>query len=190
MRKFLSYLAASPLFAGIHEDEAESMLSCLEAKFREFDKNAYILRAGSRAESIGILLTGSAYIIQEDFWGNRNMIAQITPGQVFAEAFACAFHSRVIRNLLSDLARKNLRFNEKLTHMTQRTTREKLLSYLSAYSLREGSSSFDIPFNRQQLADYLSVDRSAMSNELCRLRDEGILRFTRSHFELLRKHSL
>ena len=68
--------------------------------------------------------------------------------------------------------------------MTQRTTRQKLLSYLSAESLRQGASEFDIPFDRQQLADYLSVDRSAMSNELCRMRDEGLLNFRRNHFVL------
>lgn len=64
--------------------------------------------------------------------------------------------------------------------MTKRTTREKLLSYLSSEARRSGSSSFDIPFNRQQLADYLSVDRSAMSNELCHLRDEGLISFQKT----------
>ena len=71
---------------------------------------------------------------------------------------------------------------QKLEHMTKRTTREKLLSYLSSEARRSGSSSFDIPFNRQQLADYLSVDRSAMSNELCHLRDEGLISFQKNHF--------
>jgi len=99
---------------------------------------------------------------------------------------ACDFHNRVMRNLLFDMAGKNLRFNEKLTHMAQRTTREKLLSYLSAESLRQKSSVFDIAYTRQQLADYLAVDRSAMSNELGKLRDEGILSFRKNHFQLYR----
>lgn len=97
---------------------------------------------------------------------------------------ACEFHARLMRNLLSVLALHNLKMNEKLTHVTQRTLREKLLSYLSSESKRAGSPCFDIPFNRQQLADYLSADRSALSGELCRMRDEGILSFDRSHFEL------
>lgn len=99
---------------------------------------------------------------------------------------ACDFHNRVMRNLLFDMAGKNLRFNEKLTHMAQRTTREKLLSYLSAESLRQKSSVFDIAYTRQQLADYLAVDRSAMSNELGKLRDDGILSFRKNHFQLYR----
>ena len=82
------------------------------------------------------------------------------------------------------MASKNKRLTQKLEHISQRTTREKLLSYLSEQSLRAGSSSFDIPFNRQQLADFLSVDRSAMSGELCKMREEGILLFEKNHFIL------
>lgn len=97
---------------------------------------------------------------------------------------ACEFHTRLIRNLLSVIARKNIMMNRKLTHLTRRTTREKLLSFLSAESARRGSAAFDIHFNRQQLADYLSVDRSAMSAELCRMRNEGLLEFDKNHFIL------
>lgn len=97
---------------------------------------------------------------------------------------SCRFHGRLIRNLLSVIASKNKILTQKLEHMSQRTTREKLLSYLSEQSLRAGCPSFDIPFNRQQLADFLSVDRSAMSNELCKMRDEGILLFDKNHFTL------
>ena len=92
----------------------------------------------------------------------------------------CEFHNQLTRNLLSVLAERNFQLGQKLEHMTKRTTREKLLSYLSSEARRSGSSSFDIPFNRQQLADYLSVDRSAMSNELCHLRDEGLISFRRT----------
>ena len=102
---------------------------------------------------------------------------------------ACRFHGRLIRNLLTALAQKNKMLTRKMEHMSRRTTREKLLSYLSEQSQRAGSPVFDIPFNRQQLADFLSVDRSAMSAELCRMRDEGILSFERSHFELRQRDS-
>lgn len=100
---------------------------------------------------------------------------------------ACAFHSRLIRNLLAVLATRNLELNEKLRHMARRSTREKLLSYLSAESQRQGSASFLLPFNRQQLADYLSVDRSAMSKEMSRMRAEGLLSYHRGHIELKKK---
>ena len=75
--------------------------------------------------------------------------------------------------------------NEKLTFLAQRSTREKLLSYLSAESMRQGNAAFEIPFDRQQLADFLSVDRSAMSNELSKMRKDGIVEYSKNHFTLL-----
>ena len=98
---------------------------------------------------------------------------------------ACRFHSMVVQNLFFAISEKNRRLVRKLSHMSRRTTREKLLAYLSEEAKQHGSSEFTIPFNRQQLADYLSVDRSAMSNELCKLRDEGLIRFEKSRFVLL-----
>lgn len=97
---------------------------------------------------------------------------------------ACRFHEVVIQNLFYAISVKNRSLVQKLGHMSRRTTREKLLSYLSEQAKKQGTSSFEIPFNRQQLADFLSVDRSAMSNELCKLRDEGLLSFERNRFQL------
>lgn len=97
---------------------------------------------------------------------------------------ACHFHSLVIQNLFFTISAKNRSLVQKLGHITKRTTREKLISYLSDEAKRQGSTSFKIPFNRQELADFLSVDRSAMSNELCKLRDEGLITFNRSNFKL------
>lgn len=204
---------------GIAEHEISTLLGCLSAQERTYARNEFVLRFGEHVDSVALVLTGVVHIIQEDFWGNRHLMAQVRPGQVFAESYACTqgatlfisavtveptsvlylnvrkimttcsvnceFHTRLIRNLLASLAEKNLRMNEKLLHIVQRTTREKLLSYLSAESQRQNRGSFSIPFNRQQLADYLCVDRSAMSNELSKLRDEGLLTFDRNHFSLL-----
>lgn len=97
---------------------------------------------------------------------------------------ACLFHTRLIQNLLTVLAAKNLLLTKKMEHMSQKTTRDKLLSYLSNESLKINCSTFEIPFNRQQLADYLSVDRSAMSNELSKLKNEGILDYHKNSFTL------
>ena len=157
-------------------------------------------------------------VIQEDIWGNRNILSKAGLGQTFAAAYACAIgsrlnvsviaetpvtvmflnvkrilnvcpsacshHSRIIRNLLGELAEKNLRLNEKLTHMGQRTTRSKIMSYLSAEAQRLGKYEFDVPFSRQQLADYLGVERSGLSLELGKMRSEGLLDFRKSHFVL------
>ena len=98
---------------------------------------------------------------------------------------ACRFHSMVVQNLFFAISEKNRKLVQELGYMSERTTRGKLIAYLSDEAKRQNSSAFSIPFNRQQLADYLSVDRSAMSSELCRMRDEGLLRFDRNRFELL-----
>ena len=97
---------------------------------------------------------------------------------------ACAHHNRIIRNLLGELAEKNLRFNEKLTHVGQRSTRSKIMSYLSAEAQRLGTYEFDIPFSRQQFADYLGVERSGLSVELGKMKKDGVLDFHKSHFVL------
>lgn len=192
------------------------MLSCLEARREAFPKDAFLLRVGDTAESVGIVLSGSIIIIQEDIWGNRNILSKA--GQVYAAAFACApgavlnvsvvaetpvtvmllnikrvltvcssaceHHNRIIRNLLAELAEKNLLQNEKLTHMGQRTTRGKLMSYLSAEAQRLGRYEFDIPFSMQQPADYLAVERSGLSLELGKMQKDGLLESHKNHFVL------
>ena len=97
---------------------------------------------------------------------------------------ACRFHNLVVQNMFFTISEKNRKLVQKLGHMSKRTTREKLISYLSEEAKKQKSSEFTIPFNRQQLADFLSVDRSAMSNELCKMRDEGLLEFEKNQFVL------
>ena len=97
---------------------------------------------------------------------------------------ACKFHSMTVQNLFYAISEKNRKLVGKLGMISQRTTREKLIAYLSEEAKRHNSASFSIAFNRQQLADFLSVDRSAMSGELSKMRDEGLLTFDRNHFTL------
>ena len=98
---------------------------------------------------------------------------------------ACRFHSMTVKNLFFAISEKNRKLMAKIGYISNRTTRNKLLAYFSDEAKRHNSASFDIPFNRQQLADFLSVDRSAMSNELSKMRDEGLLEFNKNHFTLL-----
>lgn len=99
---------------------------------------------------------------------------------------SCSHHNKMIQNLLASLAIKNLRQNEKLSHLAQRTTRAKILSYLSETAQQNGSFEFDIPYSRQQLADYLSVERSGLSLELGKMQRDGLLNFHKNHFVLLK----
>jgi len=97
---------------------------------------------------------------------------------------SCGFHQQLIYNLMSDLANKTIMFHQRIEITSKRTTREKLMAYLVFYAKKTGSSSFDIPFDRQELAYYLEVDRSGLSAEISKLRNEGILESHRKHFKL------
>ena len=218
LEQFLPILRTASIFSGMSDSEILSVLHCMGAFVSDKEKDSYLLRAGDMTSTMGLLLSGSAIVIQEDVWGHRNIMAQILPGQTFAEPFAasngtalnisvvvtkdcsllyldihrilgvcpsaCEYHTHLIQNLISVLAKKLLLFNEKITHMSKRTTKEKLLSYLSAEAQRQGSLSFDIPYDRQQLADYLCVERAAMSAELSRLQKQGLLTTNKNHFIL------
>ena len=210
-------LSACSLFAGLTQDEIAAILPCLSARQAGFRRGQFLLRAGDEVRFAGVVLAGEVELLQEDFWGNRNLLAAVGPGDLFADAFACAHavspvsvlcktdgsvlylnvravfspcekacaqHKALSQNLIRVLAEKNMQLNEKAGFLSQRTTREKLLAYLSAQARRSGSASFRIPFDRQQLADYLSVNRSAMSAELSNMQRDGLLRTDRSCFTL------
>lgn len=96
----------------------------------------------------------------------------------------CEFHNRLARNLLAVIAGKNLSLTRKINHITPKSIRGRVLAFLSDQAAQHGTGTFDIPFDRQHLADYLCVDRSALSNELGKMREDGIIAFSRNHFSL------
>lgn len=211
-------LSETILFRGCSEEEIHSLLECMQARTEDFQKGSTIYRVGDRVSSIGLVLSGSVYIENDDVWGNKSILDTVQPGQVFAESYACVpgavlminvvaaencrvlfmdvgrmlslcgsgcdFHNRIIRNLLETASRKNLNLSWRIFHTGAKTIRGRLLSYLSYQASEKGAREFDIPFNRQQLADYLGVDRSALSSELGKMQREGLLDFRKSHFVL------
>lgn len=97
---------------------------------------------------------------------------------------ACYHHSVLIRNLFKILSKENIELVEKIENISQKTIRDKILTYLSNESIKHKTSSFEIQFNRQELADYLNIDRSAMSFELSKLKKEGVIDFHKNKFAL------
>lgn len=102
-------------------------------------------------------------------------------------AVTCPHHSRLIRNLLILSAQKNLSLSRRMFHTAPKSIRGRLLAYLAFEAQRHGARTFDIPFDRQQLADYLGVDRSALSNELSKLRREKLVYAEKNQFHLLKQ---
>ena len=115
-----------------------------------------------------------------------SVILEMNPSRIFENCSnRCACHSKLIQNIVNILSQKIVLLTKKLGHIVQRTTSEKVLSYLSQCLRQQNSNPFTIPYSRQQLADYLCVDRSALSHELSKLRDEGMIKFHKNQFELL-----
>jgi len=220
MKKDLEMTKQCLLFAGIDDADLKALLHCLMATRHSYKKNEFVFSAGDAAGSVGIVLSGGVHILQEDYWGNRAILAHVGSKGLFGEAFAfaeadrlpvsvivvektevllvdckrmlttcsssCVFHTTLIKNMLKLLAEKNMMLTQKMQLITHRTTRERLMAYLSAQALLSEKSRFTIPFNRQQLADFLAVERSAMSAELSRMQADGLIYTNKSEFELLR----
>ena len=221
MKNYIEILGNTELFKNINDNEIETLLKSSFVRIKNYNNNETVFMSGNIAKFIGIVVFGQVEVIQEDFYGNKNIIAHINKGEIFGEAFACSetqslpisaftsqpseiilinyrelfssdltpetMHLKLSHNMLKIMANKNLILNQKIRLLTKRTTQEKLLAYLSTQAEKTGSNSFSIPFNRQELADYLSVERSAMSAQLCKLRDKGILDFHKNKFVLKNK---
>lgn len=98
---------------------------------------------------------------------------------------SCGFHTKLIQNLLYTIAQKNVLLTKKMEYISKKTIKEKLLAYLSSEAMKASSPTFNIPFNRQELADFLSVDRSALSSEISRLQKKGIISCRKNAFTIL-----
>lgn len=213
-----NFLENTVLFQNVPRNELETMLGCLAAVQKHFEKGAVIFYAGSPVQSLGLVLSGRISIENDDPWGNKSILDTVGPGFVFAETYACIpdeplmvnvvaaessdvlflnagkilqtcptpcpHHSRLVRNLLAISAQKNLNLSRRIFHTSSKSIRGRLLSYLSFQSARCQSRDFTIPFNRQQLADYLSVDRSALSAELGKMQRDGLISVEKNHFVL------
>lgn len=220
MKEYFDLLLSTPLFSGIDPQDLDPMLHCLGANTVTIPKGDPVFLEGDAAGFIGVVMEGSVQVVQEDFYGNRNILTHAEKGDLFGEAFACAnietmpvsgyavrdskllllscqkmltvcssaclFHNQLVKNMLKVVAQKNLEMNNKIRFMSQKTTKEKLMAYLLEQAKAAGSSEFTIPFDRQALADYLGVERSAMSAELGKLKKAGILDLKGSHFVLHR----
>lgn len=207
-----NFLTKTILFQGFTVDEIRRVISGQHAERRHFARGEMIFRAGESTASLGLVLSGSVQIENDDLWGNKSVLDRVMPGCVFAETYALLPHEpmlvnviaaeqsevlflnmqklcadgRLTRNLLMISAQKNLQLSRRIFYTSSKTIRGRVLSYLSDQAVRQGDTEVVIPFNRQQLADYLSVDRSALSNELSKMQRDGLLTTQKNHFSLRR----
>lgn len=216
MIDFFNVIRKCPLFEGIADDGLDKILHCLGAVSDFYDKKFTVFAQGKSIKHIGIVLSGSVQTVQIDYYGNRSIVAEASPGEMFGQAFACSgtvpaslsyianqpsnimlldcshilhtcthncgFHQMMIYNLMKDMAKGNIELHRRIEITSKRSTREKLMAYLSLYAAKAGSNEFDIPFDRQELADYLEVERSGLSAEISKLKAEGVLESVKRHF--------
>ena len=207
-------LYETDLFGGIEEEDLASMLACLHTREARYRKGELIFQEGDVIQEAGIVqddFWGNRHIVSavpagsmfgEAYacLGNEKLRVDVRAETDCHVLFlnlqkamhvcknTCPFHQRLVKNILYAIAGKNLDLAAKIQHTSRRSIREKVLSYLSEESRKTGSSYFSVPFTRQQMADFLAVDRSALSKELSRMQQDGLIEYERNQFHLkLRK---
>lgn len=172
------------------------------------DEIILILKGGARVENvdnlgdISILMRlkkGDVYGLESAYAGEdiykdsviateKTLVMFMNKHRVITPcANRCRRHDIVSKHLMQMVARSNMKLLDKITHLSKKTIREKLMSYLMALSKKRGSNYFELPYNKTELANYLSIDRSAMSSELTRMKEDGLIDFEKRQFHLLKK---
>lgn len=211
--EYVDVIKKLPLFSGLSETELVTILRECGAHRQQIRSGQNIISLGSKVSGIGVLLSGNARVVKDDFWGNSTILAHLGQGDIFGEAFACSGcaatvdvyadsdavvmwlpYTRLIgadaggvisRRLAYMFAKKNVFLTNRIEHLSQRSLREKILSYLKEQAVAAGSSSFTISLDRAGMADYLAADRSALSAMLGKLKKEGIIDYHKNHFVLM-----
>ena len=204
----------SPIFKDFSIDEIIETFSVISFYEKEYKKNDLILNENIKLEYFGIITEGKIALSNFDYFGNRNILNVFEKGVTFAEALVALEiniphkvisltnssilwieykslsksnqYSKILNNLLNTIATKNLILNKKLQILSKRTTREKILEYLSNQKkILSPDNKIEINLNRNEMADYLALDRSNLSRELSKLKKEGIIDFKKNKFKLL-----
>ncbi|MFP5493049.1 Crp/Fnr family transcriptional regulator [Parvimonas sp. G1641] len=207
-------IKASPIFKDFTIDEIIEVFSVISYYEKEYKKNDIIIAENTKIEYFGIITDGRITVSNFDYFGNRNILNVFEKGDSFAEALVSLemqipheivslsnssiiwieykslsksqYYKKILNNFLTIISTKNLILNKKLHILSKRTTREKILEYLSNQKkLLSLDSNFEINLNRNEMADYLALDRSNLSRELGKLKKEGIIDFEKNKFKLL-----
>lgn len=224
MNIYISVLEKARLFKGIIPADLELLIKCLEGTVKKYESGACIIALEQEVGHIGIVLEGQVEIVKENVVGDRNIIAVLESGGLFAEGIvcttkrlspvtvraktktnilmipyeriiitcgkSCVFHSQLIRNMLTLLGEKNYALNHKIDFLILKGMREKIALYLLEEAKKHKSMAFHIVLNRNDLAEYLNVSRSAMSRELSRMKEEGLIDYYKNSFKIINEEAL
>ena len=204
----------SELFKNFSQQEIEKLLNSNFIYQKSYKKHQCIYKSGNTTNTFGLILKGKVRLEITNYWGSRMILSNKNKFQIIAESYAISgekliidvvasedcdilfintnqifanhndYNDKLIKNLLLILSNDNYSLSQKLCQSSFKKIRQKLSVYLSSVALKKETNQFDIPFNRQELADYLSVDRSALSKELMEMKKEGLLDYNKNHFSL------
>ena len=180
------------IFDGIDENDIKKMLVCFEARTRIFKKDRTIVSNIINIKMIGIIISGTANMERYDYNGNRSIIEKLEKNSVFGEVFSrlgsdisviatsdCEVlfieYEHLIKRCKKGCIYHSIDLNKRLEVLSKRTIREKLLSYFELLANDNPKRKFTLPFTYTDLADYLSIDRSAMMREIKNLKDDGFI---------------
>ena len=202
------------MFSDLTDEEIQDTLKFYDAITKKHPKGEFVLKAGEPVKRFGLLLSGSVHIMMDDLDGQHMIMATVVPGQTFAESLCYqgekespvyaqadenseilwlsaggltgemgSGHCMHCRRFILMLAKKTLSMNDRIQVLSKPTLREKLMTLLTQYSTREGKN-FNLPFDRNTMAVYLGVNRSALSRELGKMREEGRIDFYKNSFSI------
>ncbi|WP_100065565.1 Crp/Fnr family transcriptional regulator [Miniphocaeibacter massiliensis] len=214
MNNVILKLKTNPLFNNMTDSEIRDTLIYMNYSIKNYIKNQYIFYEGDLLNEIGIILNGKIQVIRDDYFGQRSIVANLESGDILGESVAIVkntkapastfivenstviwlnfdvlkkdYNKKFIFNLLQLLSKKNLYLNERLRTVSRRTLREKILTYLDGQRKKNNSNKFNVPLNRNEMADFLLVDRASLSRELSKLQKEGFIKFSKNNFEILK----
>lgn len=208
------------LFKNLSDEEIQKVLGCLHAEEVFYAKDTHVLIGRKGIPLVGIVLSGSIFMVCTDSDGNRSILDNAQKGEIFGLSLIlddlgdnlcivaaedcrvllvdantilwgcscfCDTHKQLLYNLISILSKSNMGLLRKFRHISQHTLRRKIASFLNEQADLQKTSDFTIPFNRQEMADYLGADRSALSAELSRMKKEGLIDYQKNHFTLLER---
>lgn len=219
IQKYMPILRESPLFRQLSDEELHLFLNNTSLYIELYKKQSFIALTGEPMEGIGILLSGHAHLTRENVMGQRTIMTELHPSDMFGEAllftdkpnwpatiqttkasevlflplkaFTGSFKGcescqlQIVTNLLHDMSEKALQLTRKVHYLSLKGMREKIFAYFMDIYNKQHSTTLQLPHNRQEMADVLNVSRTALSRELGRLQDEGIIRLDGKTVSLL-----
>jgi len=212
MSNFL--LKSLSIFDSISDDEYNTIIKQFSIK-KSYKKNQIIFSENDNIYDIAIITKGEIQITKNYFNGDRNIITKLHEKKIFGLSFVCAkiykipftvtcsedaeivfikyknlesnvnLYSKIVSNILYIISKKNITLSQKMEYLSKRSIKEKIMAYLNDEAIFNNSNTFNIPYNREELANYLCIDRSAMSLVLSKMKKEHILSFNKNTFTIL-----